>query len=217
MHSASKPREGCSSRRVRLSCIDQALACREASRPTFHDCAQRYLAQSQGLRSLEAVRIHLRMLEFYIGHLEPRHVHDATLAPFVSARIAVGVSATRINRTVELARTILRRAARSYRDEQGKPWLEALPPMITMLPESRKPPYLITGEEQDRLFPKLPGHLARRALFAVNTGLRDSNVCGLPWMWEVPVSAIGRSVFFIPADAVKSKRGHVVILNDAAW
>lgn len=104
--------------------IDQTLACHEVSRPTFHHCAQRYLAQSQDLRSLEAVRIHLRMLEVYIGHLEPRHVHDATLAPFISARIAVGVSATTINRTLELARTILHRAARSYRDEQGKPWLD---------------------------------------------------------------------------------------------
>jgi hypothetical protein len=68
-----------------MSRIDQTLACREVSRPTFHDCAQRYLAQSQDLRSIEAMCIHLRMLEGYIGHLEPRHdVHDATLAPFIS-------------------------------------------------------------------------------------------------------------------------------------
>ncbi len=200
-----------------MSSIDQTLACRAVFRPAFHDCAQRYLAQSRDLRSLEAVRIHLRMLETCIGHLEPRHVHDATLAPFVSARIATGISATTINRTLELVRTILHRAARSYRDAQGKPWLDALPPLITMLPESRKPPYPITWDEQDRLFPMLPGHLARMALFAVNTGLRDSNVCGLLWTWEVAVPEIGRSVFIIPADAVKSKRAHVVVLNDAAW
>jgi len=47
-----------------------------------------------------------------------------------------------------------------------------------VLAECRRPPYPITWEEQDRLFPMLPAHLARMALFAVNTGLRDSNVCG---------------------------------------
>ncbi|MCW5657105.1 MAG: tyrosine-type recombinase/integrase [Burkholderiaceae bacterium] len=114
-------------------------------------------------------------------------------------------------------RTILHRAARSYRDDNGVPWLNALPPLITMLSESRRPPYPITWDEQDRLFPTLPAHLARVALFAVNTGLRDSNVCGLQWSWEVPVPEIARSVFVIPAEAVKTKRPHVVILNDAAW
>jgi integrase len=54
-------------------------------------------------------------------------------------------------------------------------------------------------------------------LFAVNTGLRDSNVCQLQWLWEVPVPQIGRSVFVIPREAFKSRRAHVVILNDAAW
>jgi len=37
-------------------------------------------------------------------------------------------------------------------------------------------------------------------LFAVNTGLRNSNVCGLQWTWEVAVPEVGRSVFVIPPD-----------------
>lgn len=39
----------------------------------------------------------------------------------------------------------------------------------------------------------------------------------LQWTWEVQIPEIGRSVFVIPAEAFKSKRPHVVILNDAAW
>jgi integrase len=54
-------------------------------------------------------------------------------------------------------------------------------------------------------------------LFAVNTGLRESNVCGLEWAWEVRVPEIDRSVFVIPPEAFKSRRAHVVILNDVAW
>jgi len=64
----------------------------------------------------------------------------------------------------------------------------------------------------------LPGaHLQGMALFAVNTGLRDSNVCGLQWPWEVPLPELGQSVFVVPAESCKSNRDHVVILNDAAW
>jgi len=55
------------------------------------------------------------------------------------------------------------------------------------------------------------------ALFAVNTGLRDSNVCGLRWSWEVSIPELKRSVFVIPRQLFKSRRAHVVILNDAAW
>jgi integrase len=53
-------------------------------------------------------------------------------------------------------------------------------------------------------------------LFAVNTGVRESNVCGLEWAWEVSIPEIGRSVFVIPPEAFKSRRAHVVILNDVA-
>jgi integrase len=52
---------------------------------------------------------------------------------------------------------------------------------------------------------------------AGRTGLPQSNLCGLQWTWEVPVPEIARSVFVIPADAFKTKRPHVVILNDVAW
>ena len=55
------------------------------------------------------------------------------------------------------------------------------------------------------------------ALFAVNTGLRETNVCGLEWTWEIAVPEIGRGVFVVPPEAFKSKRAHVVILNDVAW
>ena len=163
------------------------------------------------------MQVHVRLLLPYIGDMPPSRVHDATLAPFISSRIALGASATTINRSLEVVRAILNRAARSYRDDDGRPWLDGIAPLITMLPESRRPPYPITWDEQVRLFVRLPAHLQRMALFAINTGLRDNNVCGLLWTWEVPVPEIGRSVFVVPAEAFKSKRDHVVILNDAAW
>ena len=197
--------------------IDVELARRAHPRPKFADCAARYLLQSREKRSFEAIQVHVRALLPHIGHLESHQVHDATLAPFVSQRIASCVTAITINRSLEVVRTILNRAARSYRDEDGRPWLETIPPLITMLPEAPRPAYPITWDEQDRLFPTLPAHLQCMALFAVNTGLRDGNVCGLEWEWEVPVPEISRSVFVVPSESYKSNRDHVVILNDAAW
>ena len=197
--------------------VQSDIARKAHARPTFTDCAARYDEQTRDKRSIDVIKWHVALLQSYVGDLEPKQVHDQTLERFVSARLAAGASATTINRSLEVVRTILNRAARSYRDPDGRPWLEGLPPLITMLPENPRSPYPITWQEQDALFRRLPAHLARMALFAVNTGLRDSNVCGLQWDWEVVVPEVGRSVFVIPPEAFKTKRPHVVILNDVAW
>ena len=186
-------------------------------RPRFADCAARYLEQSKSKRSVRATAWHVRLLTSYIGNLDVRRIHDGTLEPFVADRLASGVTATTINRSLEVVRTVLNRAARSYRDNDGRPWLETMPPLITKLPETPRISDPITWDEQDRLFSQLPARLARMVLFAVNTGVRESNACGLEWTWEVPVPEVGRSVFVIPPEAFKSKRAHVVILNDVAW
>ncbi len=209
--------QDCAEQRLRdeIEHLDLERHRKAHARPLFCDCAVRYLAQSHQRRTLDTIGWHVRLLIAHFGHLEPHKVHDGTLEPFVAARLAAGVGATTINRTLEVVRTILKRAARAYRDDDGRPWLDGVPPMITMLPARQ--PYPITWDEQDRLFRRLPSHLSTMVLFAVNTGLRDSNVCGLQWAWEVPVSEVGRSVFVIPPEAFKSRRSHVVVLNDAAW
>jgi hypothetical protein len=129
------------------------LARKAHARPTFTDCAARYVAQSRGKRSIDVIKWHVRLLQSYIGDLEPQQIHDLMLEPFVQARLAGGASATTINHSMEVVRTILNRAARSYRDADGRPWPEAIPPLITMLPESPRSPYPITWKEQDHAIP----------------------------------------------------------------
>jgi integrase len=197
--------------------VDALLQRNADRRPTFMDCAARYLTDSKDKRSVDATAWHIRLLIPYVGNLDVHRVHDGTLQTFVADRLASGVTATTINRSLEVVRTILTRAARSYRNDDGRPWLETMPPLIRMLTETPRAPYPITWDEQDRLFSKLPARLARMVLFAVNTGARESNVCRLEWTWEVAVPEIGRSVFVIPPEAFKSRRAHVVILNDVAW
>lgn len=68
-------------------------------------------------------------------------------------------------------RRILNLTARLWRDEGGMTWLETA------------------------LFQQLPPHLARMALFKVNTGCREQEVCKPRWDWEIAVPELSLSVF----------------------
>jgi hypothetical protein len=160
--------------RLELEHLELAIQRRAHAMPLFSDAAKRYLLDSRYNRTASNTAWHVGMLLKFVGHLEVRKVHDETLKPLVEARLAEGLSATTVNRTLEVARAILHRASRAYRDDEGEPWLRTAPPLITVLREARRPPHPLTWEEQDSLFPLLPDHLARMALFAVNTRLRDS-------------------------------------------
>jgi integrase len=201
--------------------------CAGSNEPVFASGAKKYLIECEGKPSAEVIAWHIQMLLPYLGLLKLSDICDDTLEDFKDDRLAGGMivgnreplkpaCATTVNRSLEVVRTILNRAARAWRTK-GKPWLNQAPPLISMLAENRRPPRPIDWSEQDILFPRLPGHLERMALFDVNTGARDENVCGLMWEWEVPVPEVGRSVFVIPGKFFKTKVPHVLILNDVAW
>ena len=194
-----------------LRCGDQQL---------FAAAAQKYLIESERkkLRSLETVAYHVSLLLPYVGSMALVDVCNDSLQPFIDERLDEDeVKPSTVNRTLEVARTIMNRAARLWRTN-GKPWL-ATAPLIEMLDEkaTRRQPYPITWQQQANLLPRLPVHLQRMVLFALSTGARDANVCRLRWEWERPVPELGRSVFVIPPAEFKTNRTHVLILNDAAW
>lgn len=113
-------------------------------------------------------------------------------------------------------RRILNLAARLWRDESGKPWLDTAP-LIQMLPttDARKP-YPLSWNEQATLLQALPDHLARMSLFKVNTGCREQEVCQLRSEWEIPVPELGTSVFIVPGAVVKNREARLIVLNRAA-
>ncbi len=71
-------------------------------------------------------------------------------------------------------------------------------------------------DEQRLLFSWLPKHLAEMALFKVNTGTRESEVCALQWAWEQNVPELNASVFVIPGGHVKNAEDRLVVLNQTA-
>ena len=55
------------------------------------------------------------------------------------------------------------------------------------------------------------------ALFAVNTGCRDQEICQLRWDWEVHVPQLAESlVFIIPGEWVKNGEDRLVVCNKVA-
>ena len=92
---------------IEIARVQCDLARKAHARPTFTDCAARYVAQSRGKRSIDVIKWHVTLLQSYIGDLEPQQIHDLTLEPFVQARLASDASATTINRSLEVVRTIL--------------------------------------------------------------------------------------------------------------
>ena len=66
------------------------------------------------------------------------------------------------------------------------------------------------------MFQELPDHLARMALFKVNTGLREKEVCRLKWDYEVKVPDLDTSVFIIPGEHIKNGEERLVVLNRVA-
>ena len=185
---------------------------------TFDETAAHYLLTFQDKVTIETETYLLRTVMPFIGHLQLHQVHDGTLAAYAEKRLSEGRAHKTVNLALGVVRRILNLAAKSWRDERGRTWLEHAP-MITMLPlvGHQREPQPITWAQQRALLQCLPNHLARMALFSLNTGVRDDVVCNLRWAWEIKVPELGISVFEVPREHVKGRRRvRVVVCNSVA-
>ena len=144
---------------------------------TFDEAAAKYLAEHQHKRSIDDDVDQIAHLKPYIGHCPLDKLNMLQLQPFIAARQQQGVKNRTINYALQVTRRILKLACQEWVDESNLTWLAAAP-KIKLLPQTdERQPYPLTWEEQDRLFALLPPYLRRMALFKVNTGLRDQEVC----------------------------------------
>ncbi|MFO1362854.1 MAG: tyrosine-type recombinase/integrase [Burkholderiales bacterium] len=183
---------------------------------TFEQAAAKYVLENDHKRSLGDDISRLKTLMPSIGQITLDKLHSGTLQPWLVERKKAGVAAGTINHGLKVVRRILNLAAQEWRDDNGLTWL-ASAPKIRMLPDvEKRQPYPLSWDEQARLFKALPDHLAAMALFAVNTGCRDLEVCGLRWDWEVRIPELDTSVFIIPGQHVKNAEDRLVVLNKIA-
>jgi integrase len=190
----------------------------ERAKRLFDEVAAHYVLEFKDKASIVTETYLLQGIMPTIGHLAIDQIHDGTLAPYVSARLAAGKSHKTINLGLGTVRRMLKLAASKWRDENGITWLDRAP-LITMLPlvGHQREPRPITWGEQRRLLPALPVHLARMSLFVLNTGVRDDVVCSLRWEWEIRVPQLGISVFEVPRQHVKGRRRtRIVVCNSVA-
>lgn len=196
--------------------IRQALIYGERPKRSFRQAATRYLCENQSKRSIETDAYHLKQLDPFLGDLDLRSVHIGTLQPFIKMRRVAGIKTKSINLALGVVRHILNIAASEWLDNNGLTWLEHSPKIKLLKVTDARKPYPLSWDEQTRLFKELPDHLARMALFKVNTGCREQEVCSLRWDWEIYVPELDTSVFLIPEERVKNGEERLVVLNRVA-
>jgi len=202
----------------RLAELKDAVHRKEKGVFTFEEAALRYLEEIAEKASAGTVAMHLDQLFPFIGTYSLEQVHDGTLKAFVGHETKRGKAPKSVNNAIGVVSAVLNRAARVWRGEDGKPWLRQAPPKLSRLPTKGRQakPYPLSWVEQDRLFKLLPRHLHDAALYAVNTGCREQEVCQLRWEWEVEIPDLETSVFILPEAITKTSTERVVVLNEVA-
>lgn len=183
---------------------------------TFKEASEKYLAEKDK-SSLKNDAIQITMLLPFIGKENIKNIHMGTLQKFIKHRQKEAKNVT-INHALQVVRHMLNTAATDWIDEHGLTWLEHPPRIKPLTPDkNRRKPMPLSWEEQRTLFAKLPSHLYDMALFKVNTGTREQEVCNLKWEWEVNVPELpDTTIFVIPSEFVKNRQDRIVVLNDVA-
>ncbi len=201
----------------RIEEVREAITYGIRPKRNFRVAATKFLMENQHKRSIADDAGRLKPLVDYIGDLPLESIHMGVMQPFIQARRKSGVKTRTINHGLQVVRRILNLAASEWIDENGLTWL-ATAPKIKLLPEldSRKP-YPLSFEEQTKLFKELPAHLEKMALFAVNTGCREQEVCQLRWDWEIKIPESPHLVVFVvPGKLVKNGDDRLVVCNEVA-
>jgi integrase len=182
---------------------------------SFRQAATKYLEESTKATVRDSA-IMLRQLNPFIGNLALDKVNMGTLQSFIQKRKADGVKKRTINYALQTVRHILNLAVSEWFDEYGQTWLASAPKIKLLRQDDKRDPYPLSWDEQVRLFNALPEYLGKMALFKVNTGCREQEVCHLRWDWEQQIPELDTSVFIIPRERVKNREDRLVVLNRVA-
>lgn len=173
---------------------------------TWKEAVVKFLRETEHKKSHDRDKARLAILHPILGHLKlsqiTRDVIDEA-ADQIERERETGSAAT--NRYLAVIRTILRRAEREWG------WVDRAPAVrLRREPEGRI--RWLTGDEYVRLMRALPDHLMGPVEFALQTGLRQSNILGLRWeQVDMP-----RRVAWVSASRVKTGKALRVPLNTKA-
>jgi len=171
---------------------------------TWDEAAYRWLQEMQHKRSYKDDVGILRWLQPRLT-LKPLHEITRDLIGKIGEEKRAEASPSRANRILALIRAIMRRCELEWE------WIEKAP-VVRLYPEPKRRVRWLPPEEFNRLLRELPEHQREVAIFAVATGLRQSNVMKLEWS---QVNLEGGTLW-IYGDQAKAGKDIHVSLNDTA-
>lgn len=152
---------------------------------TFEQAAAKFVLENQHKRSIGDDVSRLKKLLPWIGSLPIDRLHRGSLQPWIDSRRRDGAKTGTINHGLQVVRRIMNLAAGEWVDDHGLTWLHAAPKTKLLANGDKQKPYPLSWVEQQALFSFLPAHLVDMAMFAVNTGCRDAEICQLRWEWKL--------------------------------
>jgi integrase len=172
---------------------------------TWDEAALRWLKEKAHKKSH---RDDVSRIRWFTEHLRGRTL-DQISRDSVDQLISRGLSG-RSDRTkdlyVALVRAIFRKAMREWE------WIETMPAFKTYAKAGQVRVRYLTHAQAEALLKRLPEHQREVVLFALTTGLRQSNVLGLKWE-QVDLA---RQIAIIAASDAKNGEALGVPLNDVA-
>ena len=140
---------------------------------SWREAVVRWLEETSEKATHREDKKKLSWLHAFLGGLTLDQITLDVIDRIRSARLKVGSKGT-CNRYLALVRAVLRRA----RDEWE--WIDKVP-KVRLFKESNNRERSLTPDQAIRLIAELPEHQRETVLFALATGLRQSNVLGLEW------------------------------------
>ncbi len=172
---------------------------------SWKDAVVRWLEETSEKATHEEDKRKLIWLHAHLGEAMLEEITLDVVDSIRSAKLKEASKAT-TNRYLALVRSILIRA----RDEWE--WIDKAP-KIRLFKESASRERSLTQEQVGKLLDELPGHQREVVLFALATGLRQSNVLRLEWSQI----SLERRHAWIHASQSKNRHPISIPLNEAAY
>lgn len=171
---------------------------------TWDEAALKFLMETTHKASHRDDKSRLRWIQPYLKGKRLSEINREQISRIGEIKAQESSPAT-ANRVLAVIRTILRKAALDWE------WIEKVP-RVRLYKEAKRRVRWLTPEQVQTLLNELPPHQQDLMLFALSTGLRQSNVVKLEWS-QVDLA---RKVCWIHPDQAKARRAIHVPLNSSA-
>lgn len=171
---------------------------------TWQQAADRWLHETAHKKTNRDDAAKLKWLAPHFAALELTAITADRIRQIAAKKASESTTST-ANRYLALIRAILRRAAYEWQCIDK-------PPFVRLYPEKTRRVRWLTPEQAAQLLEELPEHHLQPVLFALATGLRQSNVLNLTWQ-QVDLK---RRTAWLFGDQVKNGEDLHISLNDTA-